>query len=377
METTARKEVIDQDFDFSKQYKGVYKGKRVLLTGHTGFKGSWLMVWLQKLGADVVGFSKDIPTLPSHFELLEPAQRCPTVTADLNDLARLQKVMADHQPEIVFHLAAQSLVRYSYQHPLETLASNVMGTATLLEACRLSDSVKAVVNITSDKCYENNEQDVPFKESDPMGGFDPYSCSKGAAELVASSYRNSFLKEKGILMASARAGNVIGGGDWKTDALIPDIIRAAAQGEVTQIRNPHATRPWQHVLEPLSGYLLLGQFLLEGNEKAAEGWNIGPNTGETLTVADIARISQKSWSDITFEHAYKEGEPYEAKFLSLDISKANSVLNWYPVWSAEQAVDKAIEWYRHYYKESVLLTEQHLAEFSLAAKSQDRAWAAH
>jgi CDP-glucose 4,6-dehydratase len=208
-----------------------------------------------------------------------------------------------------------------------------------------------------------------------MGGYDPYSCSKGAAELVASSYRNSFLKEKGILLASARAGNVIGGGDWKTDALIPDIIRAAAEGEVTRIRNPHATRPWQHVLEPLSGYLLLGQLLLEGNEKAAEGWNIGPNTGETLTVADIARISQKSWEDIQFENAYQEGEPYEAKFLSLDISKANTVLDWHPVWSAEKAVDKAIEWYRQFYKEGVLLTDQHLAEFSLAAQSLNRVWA--
>ena len=266
-----------------------WKDKRVLLTGHTGFKGSWLSLWLQSMGAQVTGYALAPPSNPSLFDVAEVGKGMTSIIGDIGDLERLRAVFAEHKPEIVIHMAAQALVRYSYVEPVETYSTNVMGTVNLLEAVRGTDSVRAVVNVTSDKCYENREWVWGYRENEAMGGFDPYSNSKGCAELVTAAYRNSYFhpgqyKEHGVAIASGRAGNVIGGGDWADDRLIPDIMRAITQGKPVNIRNPHAIRPWQHVLEPLSGYLLLAQKLFEDGPAYAEGWNFGPNDEDAKPV---------------------------------------------------------------------------------------------
>ena len=267
-----------------------WKGKRILLTGHTGFKGSWLSLWLQSMGAPVVGYALAPPTNPSLFEVAEVGRGMTSVIGDIRDLEHLCAVFAEHKPEIVIHMAAQPLVRYSYIEPVETYSTNVMGTVNLLEAVRGTDSVKAVVNVTSDKCYENREWVWNYRENEAMGGYDPYSNSKGCAELVTAAYRNSYFhsekyKEHGVALASGRAGNVIGGGDWAGDRLIPDIMRAITQNLAVNIRNPHAIRPWQHVLEPLSGYLMLAQKLYEEGAAYAEGWNFGPSDEDAQACA--------------------------------------------------------------------------------------------
>ena len=274
-------------------FRGVYKGKKVLVTGHTGFKGSWLSLWLIKLGAKVIGYALEPPTNSNHFELLNLDMV--SIIGDIRDRDRLNAIFKKYKPEVVFHLAAQPLVRYSYINPVETFETNVMGTINVFEACRITESVKAIVNITSDKCYENKEWIWGYRESDPLGGYDPYSASKGCAELVTSSYRKSFFnpedysKKHNTLLASARSGNVIGGGDWGKDRLIPDIVRAISKNEKLYIRNPKATRPWQHVLEPLSGYLFLGQMLLEGKTEFADAWNFGPNEGCHTDVETVVK----------------------------------------------------------------------------------------
>ena len=361
-------------------FKSIYFGKTVLLTGHTGFKGSWLAFWLTQLGAKVVGFSLDVPTEPNHFKLLKLEDKITHILGDVRDIDNLRQVFNSHKPDIVFHLAAQSLVRPSYEFPLDTFSTNVMGTANVFEASRLSDSVVGIVNVTSDKCYENFEDDRPYKEEDRMGGYDPYSASKGAAELVANSYRSSFfnLDEYGkthkILLASVRAGNVIGGGDWSKNRLIPDIIKAASQNETTSIRSPFATRPWQHVLEPLSGYLLIGQHLLEGNKEVSDGWNFGPANNETKTVEEVITLSSQKWDKVKFQIDVPKNAPHEANLLRLDCTKVFNKLNWLPVWDAEESISKTIQWYKAFYESDRIDTLSQFQEYINIAIAKQYSW---
>ena len=328
-----------------------WNGKRVLLTGHTGFKGSWLSLWLQSMGAQVVGYALAPPTNPSLFEVAKVSQGMTSIIGDIRDLAKLQAVFAEYKPEIVIHMAAQPLVRYSYQNPVETYSTNVMGTVHLLEAVRNSPGVKAVVNVTTDKCYENKEWVWGYRENEPMGGYDPYSNSKGCAELVSAAYRSSFFNasnyaQHGVAMATVRAGNVIGGGDWAQDRLIPDILAAFEQGRKVDIRNPHAIRPWQHVMEPLRGYLTLAEHLFEQGPSFAEGWNFGPNDEDAKPVgwivAQMAALwgNDAQWQIDTGEH------PHEAHYLKLDISKARSRLDWHPALRLNDALALIIDWAR-------------------------------
>ena len=326
-----------------------WHGKRVLLTGHTGFKGSWLSLWLQSMGAQVVGYALAPPTNPSLFDVAEVGYGMTSVLGDIRDLAKLQAVFAEHRPEIVIHMAAQPLVRYSYQNPIETYSTNVMGTVHLLEAVRNTPGVKAVVNITTDKCYENREWVWGYRENEPMGGFDPYSSSKGCAELVSAAYRSSFFNannyaQHGVATATVRAGNVIGGGDWAQDRLIPDILAAFEQGRKPDIRNPNAIRPWQHVMEPLRGYLTLAEQLFEHGPSFGEGWNFGPNDEDAKPVGWIVEQmaalwgARAQWQIDTGEH------PHEAHYLKLDISKARSRLDWHPALRLKDALSLIIGW---------------------------------
>ena len=328
-----------------------WHGKRVLLTGHTGFKGSWLSLWLQSMGAQVTGYALAPPTNPSLFDMADVGKGMTSVIGDIRDLANLQSVFAEHQPEIVIHMAAQPLVRYSYQNPVETYATNVMGTVHLLEAVRNTPGVKAVVNITTDKCYENREWVWGYRENEPMGGRDPYSNSKGCAELVTSAYRQSyFAPEKyarhKVAIASARAGNVIGGGDWSEDRLIPDAIKAFEAKEPLIIRNPLATRPWQYVLEPLSGYLVLAQALYTEGAKVDGGWNFGPRDEDARSVQEVINLLIKNWGSVASWTQDQSEQPHEAHSLKLDCSKARQYLNWVPRWSLEQAIENITQWQR-------------------------------
>ena len=326
-----------------------WQGKRVLLTGHTGFKGSWLSLWLQSMGAQVTGYALAPPTNPSLFDIAEVARGMTRIIGDIRDLAKLQVVFAEHQPEIVIHVAAQPLVRYSYQNPVETYATNVMGTVHLLEAVRHTPGVKAVVNITTDKCYENREWVWGYRENEPMGGFDPYSNSKGCAELVSASYRSSFFNannyaQHGIATATVRAGNVIGGGDWAQDRLIPDILAAFEQGRRVDIRNPHAIRPWQHVMEPLRGYITLAEQLFEHGPSFGEGWNFGPNDEDAKPVVWIVEQMAALWGADALWQVDTGEHPHEARYLKLDISKARSRLDWHPALRLKDALALIIQW---------------------------------
>lgn len=328
-----------------------WNGKRVLLTGHTGFKGSWLSLWLQSMGARVVGYALAPPTNPSLFEVAGVGKGMTSIIGDIRDLGHLRRVFAEHKPEIVIHMAAQALVRHSYVEPVETYSTNVMGTVNLLEAVRGTDSVKAVVNVTSDKCYENREWVWGYRENEAMGGYDPYSNSKGCAELVTAAYRNSYFHPEkyashGVAIASGRAGNVIGGGDWADDRLIPDIMRAITQGQPVNIRNPHAIRPWQHVLEPLSGYLVLAQKLYEEGVVCAEGWNFGPNDNDAKSVQWIVEKLTETWGEGASWDMDDGDHPHEANYLKLDCSKAKIRLDWYPRWSLDEALAVIIDWHR-------------------------------
>lgn len=338
-----------------------WRGKRVFLTGHTGFKGSWLSLWLQSRGANVVGYALAPPSKPSLFDVAQVAQGMVSLHGDIRDLEQMQKTMAQHQPEIVIHMAAQSLVRYSYQNPVETYATNVMGTVNVLEAVRQTSSVKAVVVITSDKCYENREWIWGYRENEAMGGYDPYSNSKGCAELVTAAYRQSFFNKVGhkVAVASARAGNVIGGGDWAADRLIPDMVRAVTEGRPVQIRNPHAIRPWQHVLEPLSGYLKLAQKLYEEGADYAEGWNFGPGDDDAKPVQWIVERYTQLWGEGASWTLDQAEHPHEAHYLKLDCSKARMRLDWQPKWSLAQALENITLWHKAH------LQEKNMREFSL------------
>lgn len=333
-------EVMDKNF---------WNKKKVFITGHTGFKGSWLCLWLTAMGAEVYGYSLDPPTKPSLYELAEIDSLVSSTIADIRDGARLQEAIQRAAPEIVIHMAAQPLVRDSYKIPVETYATNVMGTVNLLEAVRICNSVRAVVNVTTDKCYENREWHWGYRENEPMGGYDPYSNSKGCAELVTAAYRNSFFnaadyRRHGVALATGRAGNVIGGGDWATDRLICDCVRALLAGEKIVIRNPHAIRPWQHVLEPLSGYVLLAQRLYEQGPKFAEGWNFGPNDEDAKPVEWIVQRLCEKWGGNACYEIDKMQHPHEAHYLKLDCSKAKSELNWRPRWHLEKTIDSIVEW---------------------------------
>ncbi len=329
-------DLIDKDF---------WQGKHVFITGHTGFKGSWLSLWLHSLGAKVKGYSLEAPTTPSLFNEAKIDSIIDSHIGDIRDQDTLHKSMTEFNPDILIHMAAQSLVRYSYDAPIETYEVNVIGTAKVLEVARICVNLKAIVNITTDKCYENNERPQSYKEDDPMGGYDPYSSSKGCAELVTSAYRRSFFQGQGVGLASARAGNVFGGGDWADDRLIPDILRSFERGEPVVIRNPKATRPWQHVLEPLSGYLILAQKLYEDYEKYAEGWNFGPNEQDVKPVDWILDKMIDKWPNSSWK-LDKEFNPHEAGFLQLDIAKAKSKLVWKPVWELSHTLDKIVDWHR-------------------------------
>ena len=360
-------------------FEGIYKDKKVLLTGHTGFKGTWMALWLEQMGAKVYGFSLENRDENNHLNLLNLG-----IEQKINDIRNadvLQKYFEEVQPEIVFHLAAQALVRQSYEDPVETFSTNVMGTLNVYEACRKTPSVKAIVNVTSDKCYENKEWEWGYRENEPMGGYDPYSASKGCSELLTSSYRNSYFNTKyfddkhQVLLASGRAGNVIGGGDWSEDRLIPDIVKATAINEAVLIRNPKATRPWQHVLEPLSGYLTLGWKLLKKDVSVAEGWNFGPDNHSNLQVGDIVKLSHQYWNNIQIEISKNTDEHHEANLLMLDCSKANKLLKWEAVWGIDKTIDKTINWYKEYYESSKVLSLSDLTEYVSDAKAANILWA--
>lgn len=330
-----------------------WKDKRVLITGHTGFKGSWLSLWLQGKGTRVIGYALPPPTTPSFFEIGEIASSMVSVEGDVRDLPHLIEVIENHEPELLIHMAAQSLVRYSYRHPLETYETNVMGTINVLEAIRQTQTVRAALIITSDKCYKNDERALGYRESDAMGGHDPYSSSKGCAELVTAAYCNSFLSKKessepAISIASARAGNVIGGGDWSADRLIPDIVRAVINNKTLVIRNPNAIRPWQHVLEPLNGYLVLIENLWTQGSQFEGGWNFGPIDDDCKPVDWILKTLNHLWEGgIQWELDTAENPP-EASFLKVDSSKARNLLGWSTKLSVDKALAWAVEWYQGY-----------------------------
>jgi len=326
-----------------------WQGKKVFITGHTGFKGSWLSLWLQEMGAEVKGYALSAPTSPSLFEEANVAADMLSEEGDIRDFKQLKASIEDFSPEIVFHMAAQPLVRLSYSNPMETYSTNVMGTVHLLEAVKQVGGVKAVVNVTSDKCYENREWVWGYREDEAMGGYDPYSNSKGCAELVASSYRQSFFnKDKyadhGCALASARAGNVIGGGDWADDRLIPDMLNAFSNIKAVEIRSPHAIRPWQHVLEPLSGYITIAEHLYKHGPDFAEGWNFGPKEEDAQPVQWIVEKLVLEWGDKASWFLSEGEHPHEAHYLKLDCSKAKMRLNWTPVWSLEETLGRIVVW---------------------------------
>ena len=335
-----------------------WKGKRVFLTGHTGFKGGWLALWLASMGAKVTGYALAPNTFPNFFQATNLEDELEkSHIADIRDLEKLQKAMIDAKPEIVFHMAAQPLVRYSYANPVETYATNVMGTVHVLESIRSVLSVRAAVIVTTDKCYENQEWIWGYRENEPMGGYDPYSNSKGCAELVTSAYRQSFFPAKHyakhqVAIASARAGNVIGGGDWSEDRLVPDAIKAFEANKTLLIRNPLATRPWQHVLEPLSGYLVLAQALFQEGVQFNGAWNFGPRDEDARSVKEVIDMLIGSWSKPASWTQDAREQPHEAHLLKLDCSKANQLLKWLPQWSLEQAVEKITEWQIEFSKQS-------------------------
>ena len=351
-------------------FNNIYKNRKVLITGHTGFKGSWLCILLNKLGADVYGYALEPPTKPSLYIEANIDEFVTSFIGDIRNLEYLQDVLKKVQPVIVIHMAAQPLVRESYKIPVETYAVNVMGTVHLLEACRNTSSVKAIVNVTTDKCYENQEWHWGYRETEPMGGYDPYSNSKGCSELVTSSYRNSYFNAKdyskhGVALASARAGNVIGGGDWADDRLIPDFIRAITKGEEVKIRSPYAIRPWQHVLEPLTGYLSLAAKLFTEGSNYAEPWNFGPDDKDAKNVEWITNTICKLWGDSASFSIDTNPQPHEANYLKLDCSKAKAELNWIPKWDIKKTLESIVNWNKAYLEGQNMraFTEQQIKDY--------------
>lgn len=355
-------------------FGGAYRGRRVLLTGHTGFKGSWLALWLQALGAEVCGLSLDPDTQPAHWDQLGLTLAA-DLRQDIRDADGLARAVRDLRPDTVFHLAAQPLVRDSYKDPLATWATNVMGTANLLQAVRGVDSVRAVVVVTTDKCYENDESGRALREDDSLGGHDPYSASKAGAELVAQSWRRSFFEPAGgALLATARAGNVIGGGDFSRDRLIADLARATAASQPLQVRSPDAVRPWQHVLDSLSGYLLLGQRLLQGDRHAQGAWNFGPAPDDACTVREVLGRMQKLWPGLAWQPT-PGPQPHEATLLRLDTRKARDQLGWQPTWRLDEALAATAQWYGAWLAAGTCCTREQLDRYLRDASQQELAWA--
>ncbi len=335
----------------------VFRGKRVLVTGHTGFKGSWLCIWLNELGANIVGYALEPYTERDNFVVSGLKDKIYHVIGDVRDYKKLTKVFEKYQPEFVFHLAAQPIVRESYIKPKDTYDINIGGTVNVLECCRLIDSVRVIINVTSDKCYENREWVWGYRENDPVGGHDPYSSSKGCSELITTAYRNSFFNPNDFekhkkALSSVRAGNVIGGGDWQKDRIIPDCIRALENNQPIEIRNPSATRPWQHVLDPLSGYLLLASKMYREPHKYCGAWNFGPVQNSIFTVGEITNMIVAKWEDGNWVDKSNKNETHEANLLSLDISKAKSYLRWTPNWDIKVTIEKTVEWYKKYKREN-------------------------
>lgn len=355
-----------------KQFGDIFRNKRVLLTGHTGFKGSWLALWLTELGAQITGISLTPEIEPNHWNLL--ALDTDDRRVDIRNSDAVLKIFEETKPEIVFHLAAQPLVRRSYRDPLETWSTNVMGTANILEASRLTESVRAIVVVTTDKCYENQEWPWGYRENDRLGGHDPYSASKAGAELVAASYRSAFFGNKSApLLATARAGNVIGGGDWSEDRLIPDLVRATTNNQSLEIRSPNATRPWQHVLESLSGYLLLGQKLLERQKDVAAPWNFGPESEGNRSVSEVLGKLGMQWPNMRW-HITDATQPHEATLLYLDSAKSKNQLQWQPVWGIDAALAKTAEWYNTWLTEKRVLSVSQLNQYIEAADVAKVGW---
>lgn len=354
-------------------FGAAYRGRRVLVTGHTGFKGSWLCLWLNALGAEITGLALDPTSQPNHWELLDlPID---DNRADIRDEAAVGRIFADAEPEIVFHLAAQPLVRRSYHEPIATWATNVMGTAHVLEAVRKTPGVRGAVIVTTDKCYENREWPWAYREDDRLGGHDPYSASKAGAELVAASYRSAFLRDSDSpLVATARGGNVIGGGDWSEDRLIPDLVRSLAADEPLIIRSPQATRPWQHVLDCLSGYLLVGQRIVAGDAGCAQAWNFGPDQQGNRTVEQVLGDLARDWPAVTWE-VTSSPQPHEAGLLQLDSAKAKAHLRWRPVWDYEQSIRRTADWYRRWLECGEICSAGDLAAYNADATASGLIWA--
>ena len=341
-----------------KNFNNVYKGKKVLVTGHTGFKGSWLSIWLRELGAEVIGYSLDPYTEKDNFVLSHLSEKIVDIRGDIRDRKHLRKIFDKYKPEIVFHLAAQPLVRLSYDIPVETYETNLMGTINILEEIRNCKNTKIGIMITTDKCYENKEQIWGYRENEAFGGYDPYSSSKGACEIAIQSWRNSFFKPKdyekyGKSLASVRAGNVIGGGDWAKDRIVPDCIRALEAGKDIEIRSPKSIRPWEHVLEPLSGYLLLGQKMMEDPTKYCEGWNFGPNLDAIVNVWEVAEKIVKDYGKGNLKDISDPNALHEAKLLLLDITKSRFELGWKPTLTIDESIELTAEWYKRYVNEDV------------------------
>jgi len=362
-------------------FESIYKGRKVFITGHTGFKGSWLCLLLHKLGADVYGYALEPPTNPSLYVDARIDELIHSTIADIRDYKFLLETLQQIQPEIVIHMAAQPLVRESYKNPRETYEINVMGTVNLFDAIRQVSSVKAIVNVTTDKCYENMEWHWGYREDEPMGGYDPYSNSKGCSELVTSAFRNSFFNSKdyekhGVAIASARAGNVIGGGDWAEDRLIPDFIKAISSGQKVKIRSPFAIRPWQHVLEPLNGYLTLAAKLYTDGAKYAQGWNFGPDDYDAKNVEWITRTICELWSDGASYEIDKSPQLHEANYLKLDCSKAKAELEWEPRWDIKTTLETIVEWNKAYMngEDIRMKTEKQIDEFFNSCQLKDNSW---
>ena len=353
-----------------KNFNNVYKGKRVLVTGHTGFKGSWLSIWLRELGAEVIGYSLDPYTEKDNFVLSHLSEKIVDIRGDIRDRKHLKEIFDKYQPEIVFHLAAQPLVRLSYDIPVETYETNLMGTINILEEIRNCKNTRIGIMITTDKCYENKEQIWGYRENESFGGYDPYSSSKGACEIAIQSWRNSFFNPKdyekhGKSIASVRAGNVIGGGDWAKDRIVPDCIRALEEGKDIEIRSPKSIRPWEHVLEPLSGYLLLGQKMMEDPIKYCEGWNFGPNLDAIVNVWEVAEKIVKNYSKGNLKDISDPNALHEAKLLLLDITKSRFELGWKPTLTIDKSIELTAEWYKRYKNEDVYqLCVKQINEFS-------------